>query len=324
MTTPESTPPHAFGARSSALEVITGHDLRGCDSIVTGGASGIGVETVRALATAGARVVIATRDRIKAEAVARTLREETRNEAIEAATLDLASLRSVRVFAADYLGSDRPLHLLINNAGIMATPQSYTEDGFESQFGTNHMGHFALTVGLLPALRAAGTARVVSLSSSGHRRSDVHFDDLNFRARPYEPFAAYGQSKTANALFAVELTTRCASDGITSNAVMPGGIMTGLQKHLSREFLTRAGWIDESGAVNPRFKDAGQGAATSVWAAVAPELEGVGGLYLEDCAIARPVTDVNAMRGYMPYALDPERAARLWEVSEELLARAGS
>ncbi len=326
MTTPESesTPAQSFGARSSALEVIAGHDLRGREAIVTGGASGIGVETVRALATAGARVVVATRDRAKAEGVAATLREETGNRAIEAATLDLASLASVRAFVAEYLASDRALHFLINNAGIMATPLSYTEDGFESQFGTNHMGHFALAVGLLPALRAAGKARVVALTSSGHRRSDVHFEDLNFRERPYEPFLGYGQSKTANALFAVGLTARYASDGITSNAVMPGGIMTGLQKHLSREFMTRAGWIDESGAVNARFKDPGQGAATSIWAAVAPELEGVGGLYLEDCAIARPVTDANAMRGYMPYALDPERAARLWRVSEELLARGKS
>ena len=209
--------------------------------------------------------------------------------------------------------------MLINNAGIMATPLSYTEDGFESQFGTNHIGHFALTVGLLPALKAAGTARVVSLSSIGHRRSGMHFEDLNFRTRPYEPFSAYGQSKTANALFAVGLTQRYATDGITANAVMPGGILTGLQKHMTREEQMALGWFDESGTPNPRFKSTAQGASTSIWAAVAPELDGVGGRYLEDCAIAEPWTEERPMSGYMPYALDPDDAARLWTVSEELI-----
>jgi NAD(P)-dependent dehydrogenase (short-subunit alcohol dehydrogenase family) len=210
---------------------------------------------------------------------------------------------------------------LINNAGIMATPLFYTEDGFESQFGTNHLGHFALTVGLMPALRAAGTARVVALSSIGHRRSGIHFEDLNFRERAYEPFSGYGQSKTANALFAVGLTERHAADGITANAVMPGGIMTGLQKHMSRDEKLALGWIDEAGTPNPRFKSAEQGAATSIWAAVAPELAGQGGRYLEDCAIAEPWTEARPMSGYMPYALNADDARRLWAVSEELIAR---
>ena len=308
-----------FGAKSTALEVIAGHDLNGREAIVTGGASGIGVETVRALAAAGARVVIAARDRVKADGVVVMLRAETGNQTVEVGDLELGSLSSVRGFVERFLAQGRPLHLLINNAGIMATPLSYTEDGFESQFGTNHIGHFALTVGLLPALKAAGTARVVSLSSIGHRRSGMHFEDLNFRERPYEPFAGYGQSKTANALFAVGLTERHAADGITANAVMPGGIMTGLQKHMSKEEKMALGWIDAEGTPNPRFKSTAQGAATSIWAAVAPELEGVGGHYLEDCAIAESWTEERPMSGYMPYALDAADARRLWEVSEELI-----
>jgi NAD(P)-dependent dehydrogenase (short-subunit alcohol dehydrogenase family) len=317
---PPDTTQSKFGARSTALEVIAGHDLRGREAIVTGGASGIGVETVRALAAAGARVTLAARNRAQADEVAAALRADTGNQAIDVALLDLASLSSVRAFVEQYLAERRPLHLLINNAGVMATPQSYTDDGFEMQFGTNHVGHFALTAGLLPALKAAGKARVVALSSIGHRRSDVHFDDLNFRQRPYDPWAAYGQSKTANVLFAVGLTRRYASDGITANAVMPGGILTGLQKHMTREEQMAMGWFDESGTPNARFKSAAQGASTSIWAAVAPELEGVGGLYLEDCAVAQPWTSEQPMSGYMPYARDPERAERLWSVSEEIIA----
>ncbi|MBI5288714.1 MAG: SDR family NAD(P)-dependent oxidoreductase [Chloroflexi bacterium] len=323
MTSPASKA--AFGHRSTALEVIAGHDLSGRAAIVTGGASGIGVETVRALATAGARVTIATRDLAKANAMAETLRGETGSDAVEAALLDLGSLASVLAFVEGYLAGHSQLHLLINNAGIMATPFGHTADGFELQFGTNHVGHFALTTGLLPALRAAGRgaskARVVSLSSIGHRRSDIHYDDLNFERRPYDPFAAYGQSKTANALFAVGLTQRYAAEGITSNAVMPGGILTGLQKHMPREQQIAAGWFDEQGNINPRFKSTEQGAATSIWAAVSPELEGVGGLYLEDCAVAVPWIEGRPFSGYMGYALDPDNAERLWSVSEQLIAR---
>ncbi|HEY8173535.1 MAG TPA: oxidoreductase [Dehalococcoidia bacterium] len=320
MTAPTTGQASQFGARSTALEVVASHDLHGKEAIVTGGASGIGVETVRALATAGARVVLAARDRTKADAVATTLREETPSARIDVGDLDLASLSSVRAFASSYLDQQRPLHILINNAGIMASPLAHTADGFESQFGTNHIGHFALTLALLPALKAAGTARVVELSSLGHRRSDVDFDDPNFRNRPYDPWVAYGQSKTANALFTVGLTAHYAADGIIANAVHPGGIMTGLQKHVSREAQQQMGWIDESGTTNERFKTTAQGAATSIWAAVAPELEGRGGLYLEDCSIAPPWSSESPMRGVMPYALDPEGAQRLWGLSEELIA----
>jgi NAD(P)-dependent dehydrogenase (short-subunit alcohol dehydrogenase family) len=310
-----------FGARSTAREVIAGYDLKGMNAIVTGGASGIGIETVRALALAGASVVIATRDRMKGESVAGTLRKETGSDKIEFRPLDLASLASVQDFTTQYLAIRQDLHLLINNAGIMATPLSYTADDFESQFGTNHLGHFALTVGLLPALQDAGSARVVSLSSLGHRRSDVHFDDLNFRNHPYDPWLAYGQSKTANILFAVGLTQRYGSHGIFANAVHPGGIMTGLQKHVSPQQQIAMGWIDEAGARNPRFKSTEQGSSTSIWAAVAPELEKVGGKYLEDCSIAKPWSDDDPTRGVKSYALDPESAERLWSVSEKLCSR---
>lgn len=311
-----------FGAKSTAREVIAGHDLRGREAIVTGGASGIGIETVRALAIAGARVVIATRDRTKGEAIAATLRKETGQDAIEFAMLDLGSLKSVRAFVAQYLKQGRPLHLLINNAGIMATPLAYTEDGFESQFGTNHIGHFALFSGLMPALKKAGKARVVALTSIGHRRSDVVFDDLNFRERPYERWSAYGQSKTANSLFAVGVTDRLASDGIIANAVHPGGIMSGLQKFVPREEQLAMGWIDQDGNVNSRFKSPEQGAATSIYAAVAPELEGNGGHYLEDCGIAKPWSSESPFSGVMPYALDAGHARRLWPVSEAAIAKA--
>jgi NAD(P)-dependent dehydrogenase (short-subunit alcohol dehydrogenase family) len=267
-------------------------------------------------------VVIATRDHTKGESFAAILRKETGNDQIEFQALDLASLASVRAFVAQYLALGRGLHLLINNAGIMAAPLSYTVDGFESQFGTNHIGHFTLAVGLLPALKAAGRARVVSLSSLGHRRSEVHFEDLNFRHRPYDPWMSYGQSKTANVLFAVGMTQRFGAEGINANAVHPGGIMTGLQKHVTREEQVKMGWIDEAGVGNPRMKSTEQGAATSIWAAVAPELDGIGGRYLEDCSIAKPWSDDHPMSGVKSYAIDPGNAERLWSVSEDLVTRA--
>jgi NAD(P)-dependent dehydrogenase (short-subunit alcohol dehydrogenase family) len=213
---------------------------------------------------------------------------------------------------------------LINNAGIMAAPLARIVDSFESQFGINHLGHFALTTGLLPALRAAGAARVASLSSRAHRRSDIDFDDPNYRHRPYDPWEAYGQSKTAVALFAAGLTARHAPDGITCNALEPGTVMTGLTRHISREELVARGWADEDGTAArlPGWKTPQQGAATSIWAAVAPELAGVGGKYLEDCAVAELWTkDADPPPGYyLPYALDPNHADRLWNLSEQLFA----
>jgi NAD(P)-dependent dehydrogenase (short-subunit alcohol dehydrogenase family) len=310
-----------FGAKSTAMEVIAGHDLSGKDAIVTGGASGIGVETVRALASAGARVVLAARNQAQANDVAADVRATTGSDKVEVGMLDLASLASVRAFVADYLAQSRPLHILINNAGVMATPFGHTPEGFETQFGTNHIGHFALTTGLSPALRSADNARVVALSSIGHRRSDIIWDDINFERREYDPWAAYGQSKTANALFAVGFTQKHGAGGITANAVMPGGIMTGLQKHMKDEEKRALGWIDEHGNPNPRFKTPAQGAATSIYAAVSPDLEGIGGKYLEDCAIAKPWSREAPMSGVLPYALDPASAERLWALSEEIIAK---
>jgi NAD(P)-dependent dehydrogenase (short-subunit alcohol dehydrogenase family) len=294
---------------ATASEVIRGHDLTGMNAIVTGGTSGLGAETVRVLTAAGAHVVAAGRRRGAAGLPAPAEFEE----------LDLASLKSVDAFALRW---SRPLHLLLCNAGVMRTPFGRTADGFELQFGTNHLGHFALVTGLLPALRDADGARVVVLSSRGHRRSDVDFDDPNYLHRPYDPWEAYGQSKTANCLFAVGLTRR----GMPANAVAPGAVHTPLMRHVPREELAERGWLDSAGnRVNgpgPGWKTIEQGAATTVWAAVAPELEGTGGKYLDNCAIAEPWTGQGEVPFgfYAPYALDPDHAERLWTLSEKLTA----
>ncbi|GAA4007000.1 SDR family NAD(P)-dependent oxidoreductase [Deinococcus rubellus] len=322
MTDSQTVPDHItspFGARSTALEVVAGHNLSGKTAVVTGAASGIGVETARALLSAGARVLLAVRDTAKGEAVAQELRRSTGNDAAEVVELDLSSLASVRAAAARILERVPRLDILINNAGVMVTPFSRTADGFEMQFGTNHLGHFLLTELLMPALLAAAPARVVALSSSGHRRSDVRLDDLNYDSRPYEKWEAYGNSKTANALFAVGLTRKYGSQGVTANSVNPGGIMTGLQKHLPAEEQRAMGWMDENGNLNPVFKTVEQGAATSVWAAVGAELEGVGGLYLEDVQEALPVDPSRPYVGYLPYLRDGEKAQRLWDESEKLV-----
>ena len=321
-----------FGEKTTALEVVEGINLKGKDVIVTGGAGGIGVETVRALAKTGARVVIAARDLIKAEEVADEIRKDTNNNDVEVEHLELDSLKSVRMFVSRYLAKNRPLHILINNAGIFSTPFGKTVDGFEQQFGVNHIGHFELTVGLLPALKVAKNARVVVLSSVAHILSPVIFDDIHFENRPYDETLSYCQSKTANMLFAVELTKRYAADGITANAVMPGGILTGIQKHVPREEMIKRGWMDENGKPNADFKNTEEGAATSVWGAVAQELEGHGGLYLEDCQVKSEVSmeDVQQAlkigfkngypKGYLAYAVDHDNAKKLWEISEKLVA----
>jgi NAD(P)-dependent dehydrogenase (short-subunit alcohol dehydrogenase family) len=309
-----------YGYRSTAMDVVAGHDLSGRFAIVTGATSGIGLETARALAAAGASTTIAARDPAKAEAAAADIRQSTGSDRAHALTLDLAALSSVRRFSAEFLSRDNPLHILINNAGVMACPLGRTAEGFEMQLGTNHLGHFLLALLLRPALERGRPARVVALSSLGHRRSDVHFDDPNYERRPYDKWEAYGQSKTANVLFAVGLTERWAERGIHANAVHPGGIMTGLQKHLPREEMQTFGWIDAEGRSNERFKTPAQGAATSVWAAVGEELRDRGGLYLEDCQEAKAWTQENPMQGYLPYARSTENADRLWVLSEELVA----
>ena len=307
-----------FHARSTALDVVSGLDLTGRSAIVTGGGAGIGLETARALASAGARVTLAVRNAEQGRASAERLRAETGNSAIDVGMLDLADLPGVRRFAASW--GDRPLHLLINNAGVMACPLTRTPQGWESQFATNHLGHFALTNLLWPALSAGSGARVVSLSSTGHKISPIRFDDINFETG-YNKWTAYGQAKTANALFAVQLDALGRGAGVRAFAVHPGGIMTELQRHLPREEMIAAGWMDEAGNVDARFKTPAQGAATSVWAATSPALDGMGGVYCEDCDIAEPTAEGSPevrIRGVNAHAVDRADAARLWTLSAGL------
>ncbi|MGI5213126.1 SDR family NAD(P)-dependent oxidoreductase [Plantactinospora sp. CA-290183] len=302
-----------FSARSTAPEVIAGIDLTGRRAIVTGAASGIGVETARALAGADAEVTLAVRDVEAGRRVARDITADTGNDRVRAAPLDLADPASVTAFVADWSG---PLHILVNNAGVMAPPLTRTTRGWELQFATNHLGHFALATGLHDALVAAAGARVVSLSSRGHLRAPVDFDDVNFERRPYDPWVAYGQSKTANVLFAVEADRRWSAEAIRVNAVHPGGILTNLTRHMSQEELDRT--VEQSNASDDPLKTPEQGAATSVLVATWPGLEGVGGRYFEDCQEAEP-HQAGTHSGVAPYALDPKAAARLWEVSRDLL-----
>ena len=293
-------------------------DLGGKRAVVTGAASGIGVETARALAGAGAAVTVAVRKTADGERVAADIRSTTGREDVAVAPLELTDQASIDAFAAAW---DGPLDILVNNAGVMAIQQlTRTDRGRELQFATNHLGHFALALGLHDALAAAGRARIVSLSSSGHLRSPVVFDDLDYAFRDYDPFGAYGQSKTANVLFAVEATRRWADDGITANAVMPGGIMTALQRHVGgSDYIGGAPSAPSRGR---ELKTPEQGAATSVLLATSPQLEGIGGRYFEDCNEARVVErrGEHGIAGVAPYALDPANAERLWEVSLELLS----
>ena len=256
------------------------------------------------------------------EEVANAINAEAGLKRASFGMVDLASLDSIRHFA--HVWGDRPIDLLINNAGVMASPLMRTVDGFEMQFGTNHLGHFLLSTLLAPnlvaAVKASGKrARLVSLSSIGHRRSGVNFDDPNYQNRDYDKWEAYGQAKTANSLFAVGFDKRFKDHGVNANAVMPGGIMTPLQRHMTLEEQRAMGWLDENDKPREGFKTTEQGAATSVWAAVGAELDGVGGLYLEDCAQAVPWSKDHPWNGVMPHALDPEAADRLWALSEALV-----
>ncbi len=323
MTTLFTTP---FSAQTTAAEVIDGVDLTGQRVIVTGGAAGIGIETARALATAGAEVTLAVRNLQAGEQAAAQIAETTGSKQVLAAPLDLADQGSVGAFVAAWAG---PLHVLVNNAGLMAAPELRTKEGWELQFATNHFGHFALATGLHRALAAgahdalaaartgSGQARVVSVSSSAHLGSGIVFDDIHFRHRPYEPWSAYAQSKTANVLFAVEATKRWAADGIAVNALMPGAIRTGLQRYVSDEELDRM--RQATGGRAPNWKTPEQGAATSVLLAASPLVEGISGTYFEDCNQAGP-NEPGTRRGVAAHALDPEAATRLWAVSEQSLA----
>ncbi|NLU73121.1 SDR family NAD(P)-dependent oxidoreductase [Streptomyces sp. HNM0575] len=314
-TAPISTP---FTAESTAEEVIDGIDLTGRRAVVTGGASGIGAETARVLAGAGAQVTLAVRDVREGRRRAAELAAATGNEEIRVAPIDLSDRKSVAGFLAAW---DGPLNILVNNAGVMASPEVRTPEGWELHFTTNHLGHFALSVGLHRALAAAGGARVVSVASGAHKHSPVVFEDIHFRSRPYDPWAAYAQSKTANALFAVEAWERWESDGIAVNSLTPGAVRTRLQRHVGGDGTERghaaSGGTDGAGG-RPGWRTPGQGAATSVLLATSSLLEGVGGRYFEDCNEA-PLDEDGSGRGVAPHAVDPEAAARLWQISVETL-----
>lgn len=317
-TTPQQPIGSGFGHDSTSEDVLAGVDLTGRHAVVTGGASGIGIETVRALAGAGATVVVPARRPEQAQA---TLADEGLGD-VRVMTMDLADLESVRVAAETLLAESRAIDLLLTNAGVMACPETRVGDGWELQFATNHLGHFAFVNRLWPLVAAAPDgARVVALSSMGHRRSPIRFDDLMFDGGTYEKWAAYGQSKTANALFARELDRRGRADGVRAFSVHPGGIQTPLQRHLEWAEMVAAGWMLEDGTVRPGigFKTPAQGAATALWAATSPQLDGLGGVYCEDCDIAAPAgPDLEAPSGVRPWATDDEAASRLWAVSAEL------
>jgi NAD(P)-dependent dehydrogenase (short-subunit alcohol dehydrogenase family) len=318
MTTPQRPIGSGFGPRSTATEVLDGVDLSGKLAVVTGGYSGLGLETTKALAHAGATVVVPARRRAHAEEVLAGV--DTGPGSVEVDELDLSDLTSVHAFAERFLAGGRVIDLQINNAAIMAAPEARVGPGWESQFATNHLGHYTLTNLLWPALIAGSGARVVALSSTGHKQSGIRFDDPQFETG-YDKWQAYGQAKTANSLFAVQLDKLGAAAGVRAFAVHPGGIMTPLQRHLPREEMIASGWMDEDGNVDERFKTPEQGASTSVWAATSTQLDGLGGVYCEDCDIAVPtVPDSPSARisGVNAWAIDPDDAARLWRLSAEL------
>lgn len=300
-----------FGARTTASDVLAGLALENKYAIVTGGHSGLGLETTKAFAAAGVDVLVAARDVEAAKAATRDIP----HVAIE--RLDLSDLASVRDFAERSLRAGRHIDMLINSAGIMACPETRVGPGWEAQFATNHIGHFALTNLLWPLLR--GGARVVSVSSAGHHNSPLRWHDPQF-ANGYDKWHAYGQSKTANSLFAVHLDRLGQAHGVRAFSLHPGKIFTPLQRHLTASEMVAAGWLDESGApADPTFKTPAQGAATQVWAATSPQLDGLGGLYCEDCDVAvRAEQAGEAFVGVKAYAVDPAEAARLWQLSAEL------
>ncbi len=306
-----------FGAESTTDDVLAGIDLTGRRYLVTGASAGLGEETTRALAARGAAVTMAARDAERAAAAEARVRAAVPDAEVEVLSLDLASLADVRRAAEVFRANHDRLDGLINNAGVMACPHATTVDGFELQIGTNHIGHFELTRLLMPALGAG--SRVVALSSAGHRFSDVDLDDPNFEHSDYEPWVAYGRSKTANALFAVELDRRLRDRGAHAFSVHPGGIMTELGRHLTEETIATLSASIPSDAPM-QWKTVPQGAATTVYAATAPELAARGGAYLEDCAIAERNDAEGSRGGIRSYAIDPERAAALWTRTEQWIA----
>ena len=307
-----------FGAESTTDEVLSGVDLGGKRILVTGASAGLGVETARALAARGANVVGAARDLGKARDATGAVREAAAagGGSFDLVALDLASLKSVRAAADALVAKGDKFDVVIANAGVMACPKSKTADGFETQFGTNHLGHFVFVNRIAPLIKSGG--RVVNLSSLGHRRSDVDLDDPNFERTEYQPFLAYGRSKTANILFAVELDRRLKARGIRATAVHPGGIQTELGRHMTPELIQEMmKAANASGGF--KFKSIPQGAATSVWAGIVASGDAVGGKYCEDCHVGELNNDATVRKGVMAYALDPSRAQALWAKSEAMV-----
>jgi NAD(P)-dependent dehydrogenase (short-subunit alcohol dehydrogenase family) len=307
--------PSKFGPQTTTTDVLEGIDLAGKVALVTGASSGLGQETARALAEHGARVIMTARNLPKGSDVAAGIRSSTGNSQVEVEELELGSLASIRAFAKRLLARQDTLHILVNNAGVMACPFAKTSDGFELQFGSNHVGHFLLTCLLAPALRKGAPSRVVSVSSRGHHLSPVIFDDIHFERRSYHNWLSYGQAKTANVLFAVGLERRLGSKGVHANALHPGAILTELGRHLKAEDIE----FVQSRNRGMQFKSIEAGAATAVFTATAPELEGRGGLYLEDCHVADINDAPDALDGVKSYAVDRDNAERLWDVSEKLV-----
>ena len=310
-----------FHAKSTGMEVTEGIDLSGRTAIVTGGYSGIGLETVRALLARGAKVVVPVRSPEKAAETMSGLEGD-----ISTLPMDLADLTSLRRFAEAVSAELKALDLLINNAGIMACPEARVGPRWESQFGINHMGHFALTLGLMGLLEKADAPRVVALSSTAHKMSDILWDDIHYERTPYDKWQAYGQAKTANALFANALSRRLHSVGGLAFSVHPGGIFTPLQRHLPKEEMIALGWLGEDGEISERarglFKTPEQGCSTSLWAATSPKLQGKSGVYCEDCDIASPTDPDSPYARYLgvdAHACDDDAAERLWALSEQML-----
>jgi NAD(P)-dependent dehydrogenase (short-subunit alcohol dehydrogenase family) len=312
--TPQHSIGSGFGAATTAADVVRGIDLTGKTAIVTGGYSGIGLATTRTLLSAGAKVLGPARDVTKAKSALAGMPDVIFD------TLDLMDPGSIDAFASRFVSSGQALHILINNAGVMANPLTRDARGYESQFSTNHLGHFQLTARLWPALRRSNGSRVVSLSSVGHRRSPVNFEDVNFKRREYDRWIAYGQSKSANALFAIGVDVLGEPSGIRAFSVHPGGVITDLIRYMSTDEVRAYGMLDDQGrpVIDParNKKTPEQGAATSIWCATNPQLEGLGGVYCEDCDVATPVT--GELHGVRPWATSREFADRLWQLSEKL------
>ncbi len=309
-----------FSAKSEPEDILSGIDLSGKVVIVTGGYSGIGLETTRALVDAGAKVHVPVRSPDKAKASLSDIK------GVVVGAMDLADIKSVKAYAQSVSGIESKVDILINNAGIMACPETRVGASWESQFGVNHIGHFVLTKELLPLLLAAEGSRVVSLSSIAHRRSDILWDDINFETTPYEKWTAYAQAKTANALFARGLDIKYAEQGIKALSVHPGGILTPLQRHLGNEEMQALGWTDADGNLSETakamFKSTTQGCSTSLWAATSELLADLGGVYCEDCDVANLVTeDSPRYFDVAPWAASDEGALRLWDITEALLKK---